>query len=76
MPLEGIDVVKWRERKRVRRKEVVVVVVRGCIGGGIRRGCAAAGGMVGKVKRVVLVTGGWLCRTRLLTWLWTWVGFG
>jgi len=59
--LEGSDVVKWRERKRVRRKEVVVV--RGCIGGGIRRGCAAAGGMVGKVKRVVLVTGEWLCRT-------------
>jgi hypothetical protein len=43
MSLEGSDVVKWRERKRVRRKEVVV---RGCIGGGIRRGCAAGGGMV------------------------------
>lgn len=56
MPLEGSDVAKWRERKRVRREEVLV---RGCIGGGIRRGCAAAGGMVGKVKRVVLVTGGW-----------------
>jgi hypothetical protein len=63
MSLEGSDVVKWRERKRVRRKEVVVVVVRGCIVGGIRRGCAAAGGMVGKVKRVVLVMGEWLCRT-------------
>ena len=42
--LEGSDVVKWRERKRVRRKEEVVVRV--CIGGGIRRGCAAGGGMV------------------------------
>ena len=42
--LERSDVVKWREEKRVRRKEEVVV--RGCIGGGIRRGCAAGGGMV------------------------------
>ena len=61
MSLEGSDVVKWRETRRVRRKEEVVV--RGCIGGGIRRGCAAAGGMVGKVKRVVLVMGEWLYRT-------------
>ena len=60
MSLEGSDVVKWRERKRVRREEVLV---RGCIGGGIRRGCAAAGGMAGKVKRVVLVMGEWLYRT-------------
>jgi hypothetical protein len=34
MSLEGSDVIKWREKRRVRRKEEVVV--RGCIGGGIR----------------------------------------
>ena len=44
LSLEGADVVKWRQKRRVRRKEVVVV--RGCIGGGIRRGCAAAAEMV------------------------------
>jgi hypothetical protein len=35
---EGYDAVKWRSNKRVERKEVAAAVLRGCIGGGIRRG--------------------------------------
>ena len=37
MSLEGNDAVKWRNNKRVERKEVAAAVLRGCIGGGIRR---------------------------------------
>jgi hypothetical protein len=35
MSFEGNDVVKWRNNKRVERKEVAEAVLRGCIGGGI-----------------------------------------
>jgi hypothetical protein len=38
MSFEGNDAVKWRNNKRVERKEVAAAVLRGCIGGGIRRG--------------------------------------
>jgi hypothetical protein len=38
MEFEGDDAVKWRNNKRVERKEVAAAVLRGCIGGGIRRG--------------------------------------
>jgi hypothetical protein len=38
MSFEGDDAVKWRNNKRVERKEVAAAVLRGCIGGGIRRG--------------------------------------
>jgi len=38
MSFEGNDAVKWRNNKRVERKEVAEAVLRGCIGGGIRRG--------------------------------------
>lgn len=38
MSLEGNDAVKWRNNKRVERKEAAAAVLRGCIGGGIRRG--------------------------------------
>jgi len=38
MSFEGDDAVKWRNNKRVERKEVAAAVPRGRIGGGIRRG--------------------------------------
>ena len=50
---QGDDAVKWKNNKRVKRKEVAEAALRGCIGGGMRRGdggcCSGCG------NRVVLV---------------------
>ena len=57
-PFEGNDAVKWKNNRRVKRKEVAEAVLRGCIGGGMRRGdggCCSGCGMDHHGNRVVLV---------------------